>query len=71
MSEDVLAPMAGKIIKINVEVGSEIEEDEEIIIIEAMKMETPIFAPCDGKITKIMKKEGDEIEEDDPLATIE
>ncbi len=71
MSEDVLAPLAGKIVKMHIEVGSEVEEDEEILIIEAMKMETPIFAPCDGKVTKIMKKEGDEIEEDDQIATIE
>ncbi|MCP3900832.1 MAG: acetyl-CoA carboxylase biotin carboxyl carrier protein subunit [Desulfobacteraceae bacterium] len=71
MSEEVLAPMAGKIITMNVEVGSEVEEDEEIIIIEAMKMETPIYAPCDGKVTKILKKEGDEIEEDDQIAIIE
>ena len=71
MSEDVLAPLAGKIVKMLIEVGSEVEEDEEILIIEAMKMETPIFAPCDGKVTKIIKKEGDEIEEDDQIATIE
>ncbi len=71
MSEEVLAPMAGKIITMNIEVGSEVEEDEEIIIIEAMKMETPIYAPCDGKVTKILKKEGDEIEEDDQIAIIE
>ena len=71
MAEDVLSPLAGKIISINIEVGAEVEEDEEIIIIEAMKMETPIFAPCDGKIAKINVKEGDDIEEDDLLATIE
>lgn len=71
MAEDVLAPMAGKVIKVNTKVGAEVEEDEEIIIIEAMKMETPIFAPCDGKIADIKIKEGDEVQEDDLLAIIE
>ncbi len=71
MAEDVLSPLAGKIVKLHIEEGSEVEEDEEILIIEAMKMETPVFAPCDGKVTKIAKKEGDEVEEDDLIAKIE
>ncbi len=71
MAEDVLSPLAGKIIKINTKVGADVEEDEEIIIIEAMKMETPIFAPCDGKVADIKVKEGDEVQEDDLLAVIE
>ena len=70
MSEDVLAPLAGKIIKIGIEVGTKIEEDDEILIIEAMKMETPLFAPCDGTVKEIKVKEGDEVEEDDLIAVI-
>ena len=71
MSEEILAPLAGKVIELNIEEGQSVEEDEEILIIEAMKMETPIFAPCDGKIGSISIKEGDEVEEDDLIATIE
>ena len=41
------------------------------MVIEAMKMETPIFAPCSGTISKIVVKEGDAVEEDDLLAIIE
>ncbi|THB73463.1 MAG: biotin/lipoyl-binding protein [Desulfobacteraceae bacterium] len=71
MAEDVLSPLAGKIIAVNIEQGADVEEDEEILIIEAMKMETPIYAPCDGKVAEIKVKEGDEVEEDDLLAVIE
>ena len=71
MSEEILAPLAGKVIELNIEEGQSVEEDEEILIIEAMKMETPIFAPCDGKIGSISIKAGDEVEEDDLIATIE
>ncbi len=71
MAEEILAPMAGKVFKLLVEVGDEVEADDETIIIEAMKMETPILAPCEGKIKEIRVKEGDTIEEDDVLAIIE
>ena len=40
-------------------------------MIEAMKMETPIYAPCDGTISAVHVKEGDEVEEDDLIAEIE
>ncbi len=71
MAEQVEAPLAGKIIEMNMEVGSMIEEDDEILIIEAMKMETPIFAPCSGKVVAIKASKGDEVEEDDVIAEIE
>ncbi|WP_321491779.1 acetyl-CoA carboxylase biotin carboxyl carrier protein subunit [uncultured Desulfobacter sp.] len=71
MSEDVLAPLSGKIVSISVEPGAAIEEDDEILVIEAMKMETPVFAPCSGTISKIAVKKGDAVEEDDLLAVVD
>jgi len=71
MAEKILAPLAGSIIQLNLEVGASVEEDEEIIVIEAMKMETPVFCPCDGTVKEIKVKEGDQVEEDDVLAIID
>ena len=71
MSEDVLAPLSGKIVSISVEVGTTIEEDDELLVIEAMKMETPVFAPCSGTVSKIAVKKGDAVEEDDLIAVID
>ena len=71
MTEDVLAPLSGAIWKITVAIDEEIEEDDEVLIIEAMKMETPVFAPCDGKVKEIYVSEGDKVEEDQPLMSIE
>jgi biotin carboxyl carrier protein len=71
MTEEVLAPLAGKIIQMDLEVGQAIEEDDEILVIEAMKMETPVFAPCSGTIKEINVSEGDDVEEDDLLAIID
>jgi len=70
MAEEILSPLSGKIFKLMVAVGDKVEEDDETIILEAMKMETPIFAPCDGTISEIKVKEGDTVSEDDVLAVI-
>ncbi len=71
MPEEILAPLAGKIIQLNLEVGKTVEEDEEILVIEAMKMETPVFAPLSGTIKEVKVDEGDEVEEDQVLAVID
>lgn len=70
MAEEIFAPLAGKIIKLCVAPGTTVEEDDEVLVIEAMKMETPIFAPCDGTIKELKFKEGDEVEEDDLIAVM-
>ena len=71
MAEEILAPLAGKIIQLSLEVGATVEEDEEILVIEAMKMETPVFAPMSGTIKEVRVDEGDEVEEDQVLAVID
>jgi len=64
------SPLAGKILAINVEVGQQVTEDDELIIIEAMKMENPIFGE-DGTVKEILVKVGDRVEEDQVLLVIE
>jgi len=38
-----------------------VKEDEELIILEAMKMENPIVAPGNGTVKEIKVKEGDKV----------
>ena len=71
MTEDLLAPLSGTIWKITVALDEAVEEDDEVLIIEALKMETPVYAPCDGKVNEIYVREGDAVEEDQPLLSIE
>ena len=71
MAEEVRAPLAGKVLSFAVEVGSQVEEDDELLVIEALKMETKVYAPSDGTVKEITVKEGDQVEEDDILVVME
>lgn len=68
---DVTAPMAGKIIEVKVEVGATVNENDELVILEAMKMEMPIVAPTSGTVKEIKCKKGDPVGADDVLMVIE
>ncbi len=70
MSE-VCAPMAGKIIKILVSPGDNVAEDEEVLIMEAMKMEMPVVCTCDGAIKDIKVKEGEAVEAEQVLILVD
>ena len=71
MAEEVLAPLAGKIWSVTVAVGDTVEEDDELLVIEAVKMENPVYAPRDGTVLEIRVKQGDQVEEEDVIAVIE
>ena len=53
MSQNVTVPMEGKVVKINVNVGDKVAEDDEVIIMEAMKMEMPVTSPASGVVKEI------------------
>ncbi|MBT3991507.1 MAG: acetyl-CoA carboxylase biotin carboxyl carrier protein subunit [Rhodospirillaceae bacterium] len=71
MSVNIIAPMSGSIWKIHVSVGDDVAEDDELLILEALKMENPIYAPSDGKVVEIKVKEEDEVETNDVLIVLE
>jgi len=71
MATEVLAPLAGGIWQLLVEVGDEVEEDDELLVLEALKMENLVYAPCDGTVSEIRVKKGDTVEDDDVLMMID
>jgi len=66
----VLSPMAGQVMKIKVAVGAAVSANQEVVVLEAMKMETPIYAPAAGTVQAISVKEGDAVAEGQTLLTI-
>lgn len=67
---EVKAPMPGAVLRVLKSVGDSVEENEEIMVIEAMKMETPIKAPVAGTITSIGVAQNDKIATGQVLATV-
>lgn len=68
---DITAPMVGKIVDIMIKPGDAIKEDDEVIILESMKMENPIFAPANGTVKEIKCKVGDVVNQGDVLVILE
>ena len=69
-NEVIKAPMQGLIVDVKVKAGEKVKAGDEIVILEAMKMENPIVAPCDGVIDEIKVIKGDKVNVDDVLAVL-
>lgn len=67
----VKANMAGNVWKINVAVGDKIEEGQDVVILESMKMEIPIECEASGTVKEIKVAEGDFVNNGDELLTVE
>lgn len=69
-SIEVKAGAAGKVFKIEANVGQSVKKGDPVVIIEAMKMEIPVVAPEDGTVASIDAAVGDAIEAGAVLATL-
>lgn len=67
----ILSTMAGNIWRIQVQVGDKVEEGQEVVILESMKMEIPIEAETNGTVIKLKVNEGEFVNEGDVLMEIE
>jgi biotin carboxyl carrier protein len=63
--------MVGKILKLEKNPGDHVDEDEVIIVMEAMKMEIPIVAPATGIVKELKVAVGQAVEAEQVLAIIE
>lgn len=66
----VEAGAAGKVFKVEANVGQAVKKGDAVIIIEAMKMEIPVVAPEDGTVASIDVAVGDAVEAGAVLATL-
>jgi acetyl-CoA carboxylase biotin carboxyl carrier protein len=71
MATPVTVPMVGKIVSISVKVGDRVEENDEIAVLEAMKMEMPVVAPSSGVVKEICVSAGQEVEAETPIAIVD
>lgn len=67
---DIKAPMGGKVIKVSVGAGDSVAVDDEILVLEAMKMEMPILAEDDGTVSEVKVEAGQTVEAEQVLIVL-
>ena len=68
---EILAPMPGLILEINVTIGQKVNENDPLLILEAMKMENSLASPRDGIIKSIAIKQGETVNKNAVLIEFE
>ena len=71
MAIELPAPMPGKVLSFLVEPGDAVEEDEPLVMLEALKMELPVVSPIDGTLQRFCVEVGQSVEADTVLAILE
>lgn len=67
----VICPMAGLVFKCLVKPGDVVTANQTVIVLDAMKMETPVVSPVSGTVRTVLVKEGDAVDEGHSLLQIE
>ncbi|MEO6366077.1 MAG: biotin/lipoyl-containing protein [Luteimonas sp.] len=67
----VLSPMPGRIVLVKVKAGDAVVEGQEMLVMEAMKMELSLKAPRDGTVAEVRAAAGDVVDGDATLVTLE
>ena len=68
--EDILSQLPGLVLRIEKPAGSAVKKGDTILVVESMKMETPVVAPKDGTVAAILVNQGDQVASEQPLARI-
>ena len=66
----VMSEVSGSVWKVLVSVGDMVEEDQQLAILESMKMEIPVLSPCSGTIESINIQVGNAIGDGDIVAVV-
>ena len=68
---DIPAHITGTVWKIEVAVGDQVSEGDELVILESMKMEMPVEAEDSGTVAEIRCEEGQSVSEGEVLIVLE
>lgn len=71
MSTEISAPMPGTIFQVHVKPGDDVAEGQELLVLEAMKMENPIVATASGKVKEVRVNVEDKVATKQVLVVID
>lgn len=69
--KELRAPISGRIIEVLVKAGDDIKKGQQIVVLEAMKMQNHIYSPTTAKISELRVKEGQSVKTGEILATFQ
>ncbi|MDY6392187.1 MAG: biotin/lipoyl-containing protein [Bacilli bacterium] len=67
---EVLAPIQGVISNVLVKVGDKVKKGDQLLIIEAMKLENPVVSPFDGEVAEILVAKGQNVAAKDRIVVV-
>ena len=70
MGVEIVAPMGGKVVSVEVKVGDQVQVDDEVLTMEAMKMEMPVVSPGEGLVKELKVSAGEAVEANQVLVVI-
>ena len=68
--EQVVSPMPGTIVKVNVKAGQTVKSGEVLAVLEAMKMENEIMAPHDATVAQVLADVGTKVDTGTPIIVL-
>jgi biotin carboxyl carrier protein len=69
--QPVVAPMPGKVVRLLVKAGDQVEAGQALLVVEAMKMQNEIRSPKSGIVERVVAKEGQPVNAGEVLAWVE
>ena len=66
----ILAPIAGKVVDVKVEVGDKVSKGQVVVIIEAMKLENEVVSPFDGTVKEVKVTKSSQVNSKDVLVIL-
>jgi biotin carboxyl carrier protein len=70
-TRDIIAPMPGLVLEVNVQPGDRVDTGDQLIILEAMKMENVLSSPGEWVVEKVHVKKGQPVDKSQLLITFE
>jgi len=67
----IVTEVAGRVCALPVDIGGSVGDGDEVVFVEAMKMEIPVSAPAAGKLKSLLVKLDDVVAEGQVLAILE
>ena len=71
MATEVKSHLTGTVFTVDTSVGNSVKEGDTLLVLEAMKMESPLESPVSGTVAEIRVEEGQLVDEDEVLVVLE